>query len=328
MNARNMYKKLPPISTLRTFEAAARLEGFSAAGKELCITHSAVSQQIRSLEERIGHRLFYRAGHAMLLTPVGMRLAEQVRNTLNGLENIFTSDLRPPAETCSVLTIEVMAPIAQNWLIPRIAGFQSKFPRIVLNIHTTPDLVPLEDDAGVDLSVRYGDGKWGNVEKIKLADESVFPVCSLAFLKSHPDITLQNLKSMPLLRHSVISWGHWFKRAGLPPEGPENAHAFNEVTHTMEAALLGQGIALARSLLVGDHLREGRLIRLFDIEVPGTFSYYLVWHRKQANEAMVATFREWIVNEFNQRGALLDSGHIAKAERIAAKIPKRHTTSL
>jgi LysR family glycine cleavage system transcriptional activator len=320
-----MYRKLPPISMLRTFEAAARRQGFSAAAKELCITHSAVSQQIRSLEERVGHPLFYRSGHAMLLTELGRRLADEVRATLNGLEVIFTSDMLPVAPPQNVLTLEVMAPIAQNWLIPRIACFQARHPEIVLNIRTTPDLIALEDDECVDMSVRYGDGEWPRVEKIKLADEVVFPVCSPMFLQEHPHITLANLKSLPLLRHSLISWRHWFERAGLPLEGPHNALAFNEVTHTMAAALLGQGIALARSLLVRDHLRERRLVRLFDIEAPGTFSYYLTWHAKNANETMMAAFRDWIVSEFNKPGepALADTNHQQTGSADAASRPRK-----
>jgi LysR family glycine cleavage system transcriptional activator len=329
-----MYRKLPPISMLRTFEAAARRQGFSAAAKELCITHSAVSQQIRALEERVGHPLFYRSGHAMLLTEMGSRLAEEVRATLNGLEVIFTSDMLPVAAPQNVLTLEVMAPIAQNWLIPRIACFQARHPDIVLNIRTTPDLMALEDDECVDMSVRYGDGAWPRVEKIKLADEVVFPVCSPMFLQEHPDITLANLKSLPLLRHSLISWRHWFERAGLPLEGPHNALTFNEVTHTMAAALLGQGIALARSLLVRDHLREGRLVRLFDIEARGTYSYYLTWHPKTSNEPMVAAFRDWIVSEFH-RPDELDSAELERqqtrpsgaASRPRKRVPRRVATA-
>lgn len=293
-----MYRKLPPISTLRTFEAAARLQGFSAAAKELCITHSAVSQQIRAFEARLGYSLFHRSGHVMLLTEPGRRLADEVRKTLNSLEALFGPGLDAAEGTSNVLTLEVMAPIAQNWLIPRLARFREQHPGIVLNIEATPDLMPLKDDEGVDMSLRYGDGDWRGVEKIKLSDEVVFPVCSPQFLNEHPGITLQNLKSLPLLRHSLISWRHWFERAGLPLEGPDNAPAFNEVNHTMAAALLGQGIALARSLLVRDHLREGRLVRLFDIDAPGTFSYYLTWRANSPNAAMMDTFRDWIVAQF------------------------------
>ncbi|MDB5797634.1 MAG: gcvA [Paucimonas sp.] len=295
-----MYRKLPPISVLRTFEAAARLQGFSAAAKELCITHSAVSQQIRALEERVGHALFYRSAHAMLLTEAGKRLSAEVRVALNGLEGIFNGGAAPLEEEQNVLTLEVMAPIATHWLIPRLQCFRQSNPGIFLDIKTTPDLVPLEDDAEVDLSLRYGDGNWRGVEKIKLSDETVFPVCSPAFRAAHPEITLENLKALPLLRHSLISWRHWFERAGLSKSGPDNGLAFNDVTHTMTAALMGQGIALARSLLVQEHLRHGRLVRLFDIDVVGTYSYYLTWHAQNAREPMMEVFRAWLIDQFEQ----------------------------
>jgi LysR family transcriptional regulator, glycine cleavage system transcriptional activator len=298
-----MFRKLPPISVLRTFEAAARLQGFSAAAKELCITHSAVSQQIRSLEERVGKPLFYRSGHSMLLTDCGKRLAEDVRKTLQGLEGIFGAESPAPMASENVLTLEVMAPIAQQWLIPRLPQFGAAWPDIVLNVRTTPDLMPLEDWEGIDVGLRYGDGEWRGMEKIKLSDEVVFPVCSPAFLQRHGPITLENLKSLPLLRHSLISWRHWFEVAGLPLESPPNCFAFNEVTHTVAAALVGQGIALGRSLLVRDYLEEGRLVRLFDIEARGTYSYYLVWRPGSAGEALIPAFREWIVEQFQAQQA-------------------------
>jgi LysR family transcriptional regulator, glycine cleavage system transcriptional activator len=294
-----MYRKLPPISVLRTFEAAARLQGFSAAAKELCITHSAVSQQIRALEERVGQPLFYRSAHAMLLTEAGKRLSAEVRLALDGLEGIFNPEPAEPAPARNMLALEVMAPIATHWLIPRLQCFRQAHADIVLNIRTTPDLVPLEDDSEVDLSVRYGDGNWRG-EKLKLGDEAVFPVCSPEFLQAHGEITLENLKSLPLLRHSVISWRHWFEQAGLAHTGTENALAFNDVSHTMGAALLGQGIALARSLLVQDYLRQGRLVRLFDIAAPGTYSYYLSWRANSPRAELIALFREWIVDQFQQ----------------------------
>jgi LysR family glycine cleavage system transcriptional activator len=289
-----MYRKLPPVSMLRTFEAAARLRGFSAAAKELFITHSAVSQQIKALEKQVGYPLFQRAGNEMLLTEPGKRLADRVRLILEGMENVFPGDPASDALQEKVLTVEVMAPIAEKWLIPRLKAFNQLHPDIVLNIRTTPDLVALDDES-VNVGLRYGDGNWRGVEKIKLRDEEVFPVCSPEFLEAHPGISLQNLTRMPLLRHSLISWRHWFEKAGLPLESPGNALTFNDVTHTIHAALVGQGIVLARSLLVKDHLQAGRLVRLFDIPVPGTYSYYLVWRQNEAKEPVMALFRNWVI---------------------------------
>ncbi|RJG02831.1 LysR substrate-binding domain-containing protein [Noviherbaspirillum sedimenti] len=290
-----MFRKLPPISMLRAFEAAARLSGFSAAAQELFITHSAVSQQIRALEKRVGYPLFYRSGNAMLLTEAGRNLAGKVREILDALEDMFPDD--PGQEDAAhILTLEVTAPIAENWLIPHLTKFKQMHPDIVLHIRTTPDLGILDDDT-VDMGLRYGDGNWRGVEKIKLLDEEVFPVCSPAFLQAHPGISLHNLKQHALLRHSVISWRDWFKKAGLPPGEPANSLAFNDLTHTIQAALAGQGIALARSLLVQEHLRSQRLVRLFDISARGAFSYYLVWHRNDLKEASMALFRAWVISE-------------------------------
>lgn len=308
-----MHRKLPPIATLRAFEAAARLNGFSAAAKELFITHSAISQQIRALEERVGHALFYRSGNAMLLTPPGRQLADKVRRILDELEAIFPDSPAHENAAKRILTLEVMAPIAENWLIPHLKAFNQLHPEVVLNIRTTPDLSILEDKT-VDMSLRYGDGAWRGVEKIKLLDEEVFPVCSPAFLEEHPGISLQNLKQFSLLRHSVISWRDWFEKAGLPPEEPENTLAFNEVTHTIQAALAGQGVALARSLLVQEHLRTQRLVRLFDITSRGAFSYYLVWRSNEKKEATMALFRNWVIAELSAQRRMPDLGSVIAAD--------------
>jgi LysR family glycine cleavage system transcriptional activator len=286
---------------LRAFEAAARLSGFSAAAKELFITHSAVSQQIRELENRMGYQLFYRSGNAMLLTPAGKGLADKVRKVLDELEDMFPDAPRQGADD-RTLTLEVMAPIAENWLIPHLQTFNRQHPDVRLNIRTTPDLVILKDEA-VDMSLRYGDGNWRGVEKIKLLDEEVFPVCSPEFMQAHPGITLDTLKQFPLLRHSVISWSNWFSKAGLPPDEPDNTLAFNEITHTIHAALLGQGIALARSLLVQEYLQQRRLVRLFDITARGAFSYYLVWRKNDVKEATMSLFRNWVIAELRKSTA-------------------------
>jgi LysR family transcriptional regulator, glycine cleavage system transcriptional activator len=289
-----MYRGLPPISTLRAFEAAARLRGFSAASKELSVTHSAVSQQIRALEQRVGYTLFYRSGNEMLLTEQGKRLADRIAVILKDMALAFPVESKSHSFGDKTLTLEVMAPIAENWLLPRLKDFNKLHSDIVLNITTIPDLASTYDGTA-NLSMRYGDGHWAGVEKIKLRDELVFPACSPEFLRAHADVSLQNLTKLPLLRHALISWDHWCAKAGLPMESLGNTLTFNDVTHGIHAALAGQGIVLARYLMVKDHLEAGRLVRLFDIAVPGTYSYYLVWRPHKGKEAAIAAFRNWVV---------------------------------
>jgi LysR family glycine cleavage system transcriptional activator len=289
-----MYRGLPPISTLRAFEAAARLRGFSAASKELSVTHSAVSQQIRALEELVGYTLFYRSGNEMLLTEQGKRLADRTTIILNDMSLAFPKESKSQSFCDKTLTLEVMAPIAENWLLPRLKEFNELNPDIILNITTIPDLAS-SYDATANLSMRYGDGNWPGVEKIKLREEIVFPACSPAFLQVHPDVSLQNLTKFPLLRHALISWDHWCVKAGLPMQSLGNTLTFNDVTHGIHAAMAGQGIVLARHLIVKDHLDAGRLVRLFDVAVPGTYSYYLVWRPNKAKDAAIAAFKDWAI---------------------------------
>jgi LysR family glycine cleavage system transcriptional activator len=235
----------------------------------------------------------------MLPTEHGKRLAQDVRRALEGLATIF--DTTPPTEVAErpVLSFEVMAPIAQHWLLPRLRKFRELHPDIVLDVRTTPDLVSVESGEPSDLALRYGDGHWRGLEKLKVAEETVFPVCSPEFLQRHPGITLDNFRALPLLLHSVISWQHWFEQAGLPAAQPANALAFNDVSHVIGAALIGDGIAMARALLVEDYLKDGRLVKVFDIPAPGTYSYWLAWQNGSAREPLIDKLRRWIVDELS-----------------------------
>lgn len=297
---RNTYRNLPPITVLRTFEAAYRWQGFSAAAKELCITHSAVSQQIRILEERVGEPLFYRSGNAMLPTERGKLLVLEVRRNLDGLASMFDPAPQGQAAERPVLEFEVMAPIAQHWLLPRLGKFRQLHPEIVLDVRTTPDLVATDGSGTADISLRYGDGQWRGLEKLKVADETVFPVCSPEFVQRHPDISLENFKSLPLLLHSLISWRHWFEEANIPADHPTHSLVFNDVSQVIGAALLGEGIAMGRALLVQDYLRNGRLVQLFDIPAKGTYSYYLTWRAGSNREPLTEKLRHWVIEEFRE----------------------------
>lgn len=300
-NLQSTYRNLPPIAVLRTFEAAYRWQGFTAAARELCVTHSAVSQQIRILEERVGYPLFYRSGNAMLPTEHGKRLAQDVRRALEGLATIFDTTPLAQAPERPVVSLEVMAPIAQHWLLPRLHGFRTLHPDIVLDVRTTPDLVSVESCEPADLALRYGDGQWRGLEKLRVAEETVFPVCSPEFLCRHPDITLENFRALPLLLHSVISWQHWFEEAGISAAQPANGLIFNDVSHVISAALIGEGIAMARALLVEDYLNDGRLVKVFDIPARGTYCYWLAWQSGSARDALVDKLRRWIVDELSPR---------------------------
>jgi LysR family glycine cleavage system transcriptional activator len=183
----------------------------------------------------------------MLLTEQGKRLADRIGVILEGMTLAFPAESKSHPSGDKTLSLEVMAPIAENWLLPRLKEFKKLHSEIVLNITTIPDLASLYDETA-NISMRYGDGHWAGVEKIKLRDELVFPACSPDFLKGHPDVSLQNMMSLPLLRHALISWRHWCEKAGLPVQSPGNTVTFNDVAHGIHAALAGQGIVLCALL--------------------------------------------------------------------------------
>ncbi len=297
-----MFERLPPIQSLRAFEAAARLENFTRAGEELNITHSAVSHQIRALEDNTGRKLFQRQGRQMILTEAGRLLSEQIRLALEDLDRAFR--LTRHERKHSVQTLRVSAPpsFAGAWLVPRLYAFHAQHPQLQISLRTTHELSPLDFEE-IDVAIWYGRRKTAGLAYEKLLDEVTFPVCSPAFLAAHPKLTPKNFLQLPLLRYAHYSgWEVWFKAAGMKAREPQNGPVYDDPMHLLEAAAADQGIALARSCLAQHHLATGRLVRLFDAdsrfntEAPARGAYYAVWPPNSDSEkiAEIALLREWL----------------------------------
>jgi LysR family transcriptional regulator, glycine cleavage system transcriptional activator len=287
------YRSLPSLQTLRCFEAAARLGSFTMAAEEMCITHSAVSHQIRQLEESIGQSLFQRQGNRMALTGVGRALAVETRRALDYLREAYAVASVAAISEMDTLNLAVQFGIAEHWLMPRLEILRTCAGEVGLRITTLPDLAEDCPDE-VDVALVYGTGEIPGMQTERIADETVFPVCSPAFLSRHPDLTLESMADAPLLLHSRVTWNLWLEKANLPIAYPRHPVLFDDVALTIRGALSGHGIAMARSLLVRDYLERGDLIRLFDLSVSGVFGYYLGW-RSDAARQRFASVRDWII---------------------------------
>ena len=249
-----------PLAALRAFEAAARHVSYSRAAEELGLTHGAISFQMRVLKEELGVDLFKRSGRRMVLTPEGQRLFGYVRDGFARLEQGL-EDVRA-ARRGKLLTVSVHAGRASYWVIPRLGDFQRRHPEIDVSLLPNTALVDFSRD-DVDMALRYGPGGWPGVTAIKLMDEEIFPVCSPRFNKGALPKQPRDLAALPLLRDARQPWSDWFKSIGLDLPEPERGPVYNEPSLVLQAAIAGQGVALARGALARPAIEAGHLVRLF-----------------------------------------------------------------
>jgi LysR family glycine cleavage system transcriptional activator len=289
-------RRLPPLQTLRAFEAAARLGSFTAAAGELNITQSAVSQQVQLLEEALDRKLFDRLTRRLVLTRAGELFAPTVRQALDMIAEV-TDHVRGDSGA-GALSIAVIPSLSTRWLVARLPRFRQRHPGIDLAIF--PALEPAElQPCGADLGILYGSGRWRGFRSEELFRESIFPVCS-------PDLELpataavDDIFRVTLLRDADVKheyWPSWLAAAGARKRIVTRGPRFDSLSDMITAAIDGQGIALVRGLLVADELRKGRLVKPFPIEVPARYAYHLVWSKTTRNRIASLAFRDWIVEE-------------------------------
>lgn len=297
-----MAIRIPPTSALRALEASARHLNFTLAAEELHVTQSAVSHQIRHLEELWGIQLFKRKGRALILTEEGHELVPVIRDFIRKLtstiEGITNADQGENA-----LKVTLLQSFAFKWFVPRLGHFNAECPDVNIWIATKDELVDFTiEDA--DVGIRLGYGNWeDSLYQEKMLQEYVMPVCSPRFLKQRgrPQ-TPHDLLQYPLLRRYskdiLQRWKDWFNDAGLEVNKiPEGTH-FPQTSLALQAAIDDQGVALARSAHVLDDLKAGRLVNLFpEIKSKSELAYYFVCLPGRENIPVIASFRDWLHRE-------------------------------
>ena len=302
------------MQALRAFEAVARTGSLTKAAEGLHLTHGAISHQLKGLEEDLGVRLTERAGRGIRLTDEGARFASRVRVALAELSEAVREvvDHSNPRQ----FRVSVMPSFAARWLLPRVGRFFAAHRDIDLDVRATSTLVDFRrDDA--DAAIRYGMGNYPGVLSEHLMDDVYFPVCSQKIDGGVPKKP-SDLSRYLLLRSDAQVWQAWFRAAGLDWPEPARGPIFNDDSHLMQAAIEGQGVALARSSLIGNDLINGVLVKPFDVEVPSPWRYYLVYPPAFAHSPKLAVFRQWLREEIANDAQL---GCAATAVR--APKPKR-----
>lgn len=289
-----MPKRFPPVHALVAFEAAARSGSFAVAANQLCITPSALSHRIRLLEEFVGDRLFIRDGRAPALTPFGRSYLDVVCTALQTL-----TDFPMPGRTASAqprVKITVPPTFARYLLLPRLAGFTEAHPEIVVDVFLS---VPLYDLAlsESDLEVRFGAGKYPDLETLKLLEEPAFPVASPAYLERLGGIaTPAELAKATLLRSALEPWKSWFEAAGLDWPEPATGVRIDDLGLLLEAVRLGQGVGLTRPHFAREMIDKGEVVDLFDIRLASPpHAYYMVYDRGARLRPEVRLFIDWLL---------------------------------
>lgn len=289
-----MARRLPPLSALRPFEAAARLESFSRAADELHLTHGAVSRQVRALEEHVGAPLFSRHGKRVALTASGRAFAERVRNALEEIAQ--AADMVSPARRGNRLSVNVLPSFASRWLMPRLIGFMEAHPEIELNVTASTALANFTTD-DVDLAIRFGKGPWPNLVCEPFLEDEWFPVASPKMNRGKLPKEPKDLQKVRIMREDRDYWNLWMKAAGVQLEAPLEGPLFNDSTYSLQAAARGEGVALARRSIVGEDLERGTLKQLFNITLPSPDRYYFVTTRELAATPKVKAFCAWVKAE-------------------------------
>jgi len=291
-----MPPRLPPMNTLRAFEAAARHLSFTQAAEELHVTQAAVSHQIRTLEEALGVRLFRRLNRAIRLTEEGQEFVSEVRKALSHLATAVERLAAPAAG--GPLTVSVLPSFASKWLVPRLGRFRDKHPEIDVRINPSIQLTDFQRD-DIDLAVRYGRGRYEGLESVWLMTEDIFPVCSPALLSGANALRSPgDLRGHTLLHDDGhVDWAMWLLVAGVRDISPTQGPYFTDSAMVIQAAVEGQGVALARGALAADDLAAGRLVKPFDIAIPTDYAYYIVCPKATAHHPKIAAFRGWLLAE-------------------------------
>ena len=306
-----MADRLPPLSALRAFEAAARRLSFQAAADELAVSPSAVSHAVRTLETDLGQPLFVRGTRSVSLTDAGRALAP-------GLSDGFETILRAVERTRRIgarptITLSTGPAIAAKWIVPRLYAFEETHPGIDVRITTSLRLVDFARE-GIDAGIRFGRGPYPGLDARRLFGDALTPLASpavAATLRTPRDVLAHRLivDDSTTDRESMPSWADWFAAEGVGPAlwrgSVERALTITQAHHTVQAVMDGVGVSLGRLGVAATDLQAGRLVAPFERRLPTPHSFWFVTAKGRMAEPPIAAFLEWLGEEIGRQAAWL-----------------------
>lgn len=303
-----MSKRLPPLSAVRAFEAAARLGGFRGAGEEMHVSAGAIAHQVKQLESWLGVTLFQRLPRGVALTSAGRQYAQALRPLLDGLADVSEAVRRQGDER--VVTVTSVPSLVSRWLMPRLGRLRERHPEIDMRVLASLHPVDFLRD-GVDVAIRLGSGPYPGLKAEMLMEEWFSAVCSPAFKKAAADLNgPADLLRYPLLHDETearipneVNWARWFQAFGVAYAGTARP-SFSHTYLTLEAAANGQGVALAAEPFISEDLRSGRLVRLFPHRLLGPYRFHLLRTHEAEDKPLVKAFCDWIREEVQADAAV------------------------
>lgn len=302
-----------PLNPLQTFVAAARALNMTRAAERLHLTVSALSHQIRLLEERVDCSLFVRGPRGLKLTAEGQRLLDNVAPHLEAIEEA----LKPLcARDDHALSLSAMPSMTSSWLLPRLPRFVASHPEVELNLDSSIELVDFADGRS-DAALRYGMGEWPGLTVELLIEEWLTPVASPSLLAGRKPPKLEELGKLPLLGPEEI-WQDWFAlHGGRPPR--RYVASFNDAESRQRAALGGLGVALGRTTMVRPLIEAGQLVTLFPEMMKGKRAHYLVYPERSRKHSGFMAFREWLLDEAARFRAAPPIGFIGPPKQVRSR---------
>lgn len=290
--------RLPPLKSIQAFEAAARHLSFKLAADELYVTPTAISHQVKTLEDHFGVKLFHRLTRSLRLTAEGEAYAPLVRQafeTLAEASHALQSD-----EIEGDIVISTTTSLASNWLGPRLPSFRERFPDLVVRVLGSDSLSAFSRD-GVDVAIRYGFGNYSDLHAAWVLDDFVAPVCAPGFPIPSDDASA--LLNAQLINYEWLgfsdvdpNWAKWFRAAGIADKPPRETMTYSDEHICLQAAIDGQGVALVSLIAAARALERGQLVAPYDTALKNK-SYYLVCPVSHARTAKVSAFQDWLLEE-------------------------------
>lgn len=285
----------PPLHTLQAFVTVAREKNLTRAAAQMNLTVSALSHQMRALEERLGQKLLARGPRGVSLTAHGERLLDSVAAHIDGIERVFARVRERPTDA---LTISALPSFSSSWLMPRLPAFMARHPGLEFNLQTTTAVVDFDREP-VDAALRYGAGAWPGVTSEHLLDEQLVPVAHPKWIEELGKPKPKDLERWPLLGEyddNSAHWRRWFAEFGgaLPKR---YVASFTDVELLHKAAAQGLGAAMGRFLLARPLIDNGALVVLTRERLPAKYGHHLVYPARSAKHPPLQAFREWLHGE-------------------------------
>jgi len=299
-----MRRKIPSTIALAVFEAAARQGSFARAANEVCLTESAVSRQIATLETYLGVKLFTRVRKQVVLNDAGRHYLKSIARNLSEIE-AHTAALMSHKGVGGVLELAVIPTFANRWLLPRLRNFRERHPDIILNLSERP--LPFSfDESNFDAALNFDHPSWTNVVKVDLFDEELVPIISPRYFDAQLLNTPLGLTRVPLLHKSTRpeAWRHWFEMVGVPDFTPVPGMHFELYGMVIEAARAGLGAGLVPRVYVQDEIERNDLVVPFDLSLKHEKRYCLVYPERKKDTELVKVFRDWVVGIESEFSAL------------------------